>query len=87
MFQDRRVNVGSFIFLILQDRLKGIFKLVKQIQEEKNKNEPNLMAVIKAHDKLQAENKVSPYHKVTNLREVQVILHLHPSFCKCDNKV
>nr|CAG4641885.1 EOG090X0A1W [Eurycercus lamellatus] len=47
----------------VQDRLKGIYKLVKQIQEEKNHSEVNLTAVIKAHEKLQAEEKVSPYHK------------------------
>ena len=37
---------------------------MKQIQEEKNQNEANLNAVVKAHEKLQTENKVSPYHKV-----------------------
>nr|CAG4643374.1 EOG090X0A1W [Ilyocryptus agilis] len=47
----------------VQERLKGIFRLCKQIQEEKNRNEANLSAVIKAHEKLQLEDKVSPYHK------------------------
>lgn len=48
----------------MQERLKGIYKLVKQIQEEKVRNEGNLNAVIKAHEKLQSDDKISPYHKV-----------------------
>nr|CAG4646436.1 EOG090X0A1W [Macrothrix elegans] len=47
----------------VQECLKTIYKLTKQIQDEKVKNEGNLTAVIKAHEKLQAEDKVSPYHK------------------------
>ncbi|KAK4016444.1 SAGA-associated factor 29 [Daphnia magna] len=47
----------------VQERLKGIYKLVKQIQEEKIRNEGNLNAVIKAHEKLQSDDKISPYHK------------------------
>jgi len=48
----------------VQERLKGIYKLVKQIQEEKVRNEGNLNAVIKAHEKLMSDDKISPYHKV-----------------------
>nr|CAG4636362.1 EOG090X0A1W [Eubosmina coregoni]SVE69942.1 EOG090X0A1W [Eubosmina coregoni] len=47
----------------VQERLKGLYKDCKQIQEEKIRNEPNLSAVIKAHDKLQLEDKISPYQK------------------------
>lgn len=52
------------VWLVLQERLKGIYKLVKQIQDEKIRNEGNLNAVIKAHEKLQSDDKISPYHKV-----------------------
>lgn len=37
---------------------------MKQIQDEKVRNEGNLNAVIKAHEKLQSDDKISPYHKV-----------------------
>lgn len=37
---------------------------MRQIQEEKVRNEGNLNAVIKAHEKLQSDDKISPYHKV-----------------------
>ena len=58
--------IQKFKFTVwsLQERLKGIYKLVKQIQEEKVRNEGNLNAVIKAHEKLQSDDKISPYHKV-----------------------
>ena len=44
--------------------MKGIYKLVRQIHEEKGRNEGNLNAVIKAHEKLHSDDKISPYHKV-----------------------
>lgn len=62
----------------MQERLKGIYKLVKQIQEEKIRNEGNLNAVIKAHEKLQSDDKISPYHKV-------LLSFIHP-LSKCTFK-
>ena len=38
--------------------------MIHQIQEEKCRNEGNVTAIIKAHEKLQQEEKISPYSKV-----------------------
>lgn len=43
--------------------MKIIQKVIHQIQEEKHRNEANLTAIIKAHEKLQQEDKISPYSK------------------------
>lgn len=47
---------------------------MKQIQEEKVRNEGNLNAVIKAHEKLQSDDKVSPYHKVVDPDSHHILL-------------
>lgn len=56
--------VKHCIFLTLQERLKSLYTLVHQIDEERKRNEHNLGSIAKAHEKIHQEEKVSPYYQV-----------------------
>lgn len=49
---------------VAQERLKGLHRLVRQIHDEKQKNEPNVQAILDVHEELREEEKVNPYNKV-----------------------
>lgn len=47
----------------IQERLKNIYNLVYEIEEERNRSEHNLNNITKAHDKITPDDKVSPYYQ------------------------
>nr|CAG4648089.1 EOG090X0A1W [Moina brachiata]SVE93145.1 EOG090X0A1W [Moina brachiata] len=47
----------------IQERLKGLHKLVRQIHDERQRNEPDVQAVLGAHEKLREDDRVNPYNK------------------------
>uniref|UniRef100_A0A4D5R9X3 SAGA-associated factor 29-like protein n=1 Tax=Scolopendra viridis TaxID=118503 RepID=A0A4D5R9X3_SCOVI len=49
--------------LVIQDKLKELFHLIHQCQEEKNRSEHNLTNIAKTHERMQHEQKLSPYYK------------------------
>ncbi|GAB6029007.1 SAGA HAT/Core module component [Chamberlinius hualienensis] len=52
---------------MLQERLKELHHLIQQCQEERNRSEHNLENIAKTHERMQHEQKMSPYFK-TKLR-------------------
>lgn len=51
----------------IPERLKELYHLIKQCQEERNRSEHNLANIAKTHERMQHEQKLSPYYK-TKLR-------------------
>nr|CAG4641050.1 EOG090X0A1W [Eulimnadia texana] len=47
----------------VQERLKAVNKLLRDINEEHAKNEQTLNSIVKAHEKLHLEEKISIHHK------------------------
>ncbi|XP_067004021.1 SAGA-associated factor 29 isoform X2 [Anabrus simplex] len=47
----------------VQERLKALYRLVHEIQEERVRSEYNLNNITKAHEKISQEEKVSPYYQ------------------------
>lgn len=47
-----------------QERLRDLNTLVRKIHEEKQKNDPNVQAILDAHETLREEDRVNPYNKV-----------------------
>ena len=46
---------------MFQDRLKSICSLVHDLEGKQNKSENNLNAIIKMHEKLSPDDKLTPY--------------------------
>lgn len=53
--------------LKLREMLKDLYHLVRQVQEERTRGEHTLQNISKTHEKMQLEQKASPYYK-TKLR-------------------
>lgn len=47
----------------IQDKLQELHHLIRQCQEEKNRSEHNLTNIAKTHERMQHEQKLSPYYK------------------------
>lgn len=47
----------------VQERLKSLYRLVHDIEEERIRSEHNLNNITKAHEKINQEEKVSPYYQ------------------------
>uniref|UniRef100_A0A1B6CIQ2 SGF29 C-terminal domain-containing protein n=1 Tax=Clastoptera arizonana TaxID=38151 RepID=A0A1B6CIQ2_9HEMI len=47
----------------VQERLKGLHRLVFDIEEERNRNDHTLNNIAKTHEKITLEGKVSPYYQ------------------------
>lgn len=52
---------------LIQERLKELYHLIHQCQDERNRSEHNLTNIAKTHERMQHEQKLSPYYK-TKLR-------------------
>ncbi|XP_013782250.1 SAGA-associated factor 29-like [Limulus polyphemus] len=52
---------------VIQEKLKELYHLIHQCQEERNRSEHNLTNIAKTHERMQHEQKLSPYYK-TKLR-------------------
>ncbi|XP_071946493.1 SAGA-associated factor 29-like [Antedon mediterranea] len=47
----------------IQEHLVELHKLIKQVQEERDKGDHNLGNITKTHEKMQTEQKITPYYK------------------------
>ncbi|XP_069681870.1 SAGA-associated factor 29 isoform X1 [Periplaneta americana] len=47
----------------VQERLKALYRLVHDIEDERTRSEHNLNNITKAHEKINQEEKVSPYYQ------------------------
>lgn len=47
----------------VQERLKALYRLVHDIHEERQRSEHNLNSIEKAHEKISAEERVSPHYQ------------------------
>lgn len=58
----------------IQERLKNLYQLVHEIESQRVRSEHNLNNIIKTHDKVTPEDKVSPYYqqKLKNLYSAAV---------------
>lgn len=59
---------------LVEERLKELYQLIHQIQEERVKNEHKLNNISRAHEKINQEDKMSPYYqqKLRNLYSAAV---------------
>lgn len=51
----------------ISELLNELHQLIKQTQEERSRSEHNLVNIQKTHERMQTENKISPYYR-TKLR-------------------
>uniref|UniRef100_A0A8C0V8N2 SAGA-associated factor 29-like n=1 Tax=Cyanistes caeruleus TaxID=156563 RepID=A0A8C0V8N2_CYACU len=51
----------------IAELLGELHQLIKQTQEERSRSEHNLVNIQKTHERMQTENKISPYYR-TKLR-------------------
>ncbi|KAG2459731.1 SGF29 factor, partial [Polypterus senegalus] len=51
----------------ISELLSELHRLIKQTQEERSRSEHNLLNIQKTHERMQTENKISPYYR-TKLR-------------------
>uniref|UniRef100_A0A803JRM6 SAGA complex associated factor 29 n=1 Tax=Xenopus tropicalis TaxID=8364 RepID=A0A803JRM6_XENTR len=51
----------------ISELLSELHQLIKQTQEERSRSEHNLVNIQKTHERMQTENKISPYYR-TKLR-------------------
>ncbi|XP_058868442.1 SAGA-associated factor 29 isoform X3 [Acipenser ruthenus] len=51
----------------ISELLSELHQLIKQTQEERSRSEHNLLNIQKTHERMQTENKISPYYR-TKLR-------------------
>ncbi|KAK2589026.1 hypothetical protein KPH14_001869 [Odynerus spinipes] len=53
----------------IQERLRNVYTLVHEIEAQRNRSEHNLNNIVKTHEKVTPEDKVSPYYqqKLKNL--------------------
>ncbi|NP_001385684.1 SAGA-associated factor 29 isoform b [Rattus norvegicus] len=51
----------------IAELLTELHQLIKQTQEERSRSEHNLVNIQKTHERMQTENKISPYYR-TKLR-------------------
>ncbi|XP_026285359.1 SAGA-associated factor 29 isoform X2 [Frankliniella occidentalis] len=51
----------------VQERLKALYRLVHDIHDERQQSEHNLNSIEKAHEKISAEERVSPQYQLKNL--------------------
>ncbi|XP_015609881.1 SAGA-associated factor 29-like [Cephus cinctus] len=47
----------------VQERLKNIYHLVHEVEDERNRSEHNLNNIVKAHEKITPDDKVSLYYQ------------------------
>lgn len=47
----------------IQERLKNIYQLVRDIENERNRSETNLNNITKTHEKVTPDDKVTPYYQ------------------------
>ncbi|KAL4223244.1 SAGA HAT/Core module component [Mactra antiquata] len=47
----------------IKDNLKELFSLIHQVQEERTRGENNLTNISKTHERMQQEQKITPYYK------------------------
>ncbi|XP_008548731.1 SAGA-associated factor 29 [Microplitis demolitor] len=47
----------------IQERLKNIYQLVKDIENERTRSEVNLNNITKAHEKVTPDDKITPYYQ------------------------
>ncbi|XP_034941600.1 SAGA-associated factor 29 [Chelonus insularis] len=47
----------------IQERLKNIYQLVRDIENERNRSEVNLNNITKAHEKVTPDDKITPYYQ------------------------
>lgn len=47
----------------IKENLKELFNLIHQIQEERSRGEHNLSNITKTHERMQQEQKITPYYK------------------------
>lgn len=47
----------------IKDNLKELFSLIHQVQEERTRGENNLTNIAKTHERMQQEQKITPYYK------------------------
>lgn len=47
----------------IKDNLKELFNLIQQVQEERSRGEHNLTNIAKTHERMQQEQKITPYYK------------------------
>ncbi|XP_023226680.1 SAGA-associated factor 29-like [Centruroides sculpturatus] len=52
---------------VIQEKLKELYHVIHQCQDERNRSEHNLTNIAKTHERMQHEQKLSPYYK-TKLR-------------------
>uniref|UniRef100_A0A4X1U5S0 SAGA-associated factor 29 n=1 Tax=Sus scrofa TaxID=9823 RepID=A0A4X1U5S0_PIG len=56
----------------IAELLTELHQLIKQTQEERSRSEHNLVNIQKTHERMQTENKISPYYR-TKLRVLRTI--------------
>ncbi|KAF7391160.1 hypothetical protein V1477_008791 [Vespula maculifrons] len=58
----------------IQERLRNVYQLVHDIEAQRNRTEHNLNNIVKTHEKVTPEDKVSPYYqqKLKNLYSAAV---------------
>ncbi|XP_065290629.2 SAGA-associated factor 29 isoform X4 [Dermacentor albipictus] len=53
---------------VIQEKMRELTHVIQQCQEERNRSEHNLTNITKTHERIQQEQKLSPYYK-SKLRE------------------
>uniref|UniRef100_A0A2R5LK80 Putative histone acetyltransferase saga associated factor sgf29 n=1 Tax=Ornithodoros turicata TaxID=34597 RepID=A0A2R5LK80_9ACAR len=48
---------------VVQEKLRELSHIIQQCQEERNRGEHNLTNIMKTHERIQQEQKLSPYYK------------------------
>lgn len=52
------------LLCVSKERLKALYRLVHDIHDERQRSEHNLNSIEKAHEKISAEERVSPHYQV-----------------------
>lgn len=55
-----------FFFSVFKERLKSLYALVHEIENERQKGEHTLESISKTHDKINQEGRLTPYNQVSN---------------------
>ncbi|KAH8020692.1 hypothetical protein HPB51_002641 [Rhipicephalus microplus] len=50
-------------YAVIQEKLRELTHVIQQCQEERNRSEHNLTNITKTHERIQQEQKLSPYYK------------------------
>nr|XP_054921763.1 SAGA-associated factor 29-like isoform X3 [Dermacentor andersoni] len=48
---------------VIQEKMRELTHVIQQCQEERNRSEHNLTNITKTHERIQQEQKLSPYYK------------------------